>query len=234
MNLSAAVVVVTLSWTPAAFPGSDLAIAGAGLMQYASDAAYVAGDYGNFLLGVRNESMDVLVNAEDRYGPFGIDRYGRIAALSSLMQSEVSVTPTLDTVGAYAAGNSLHTADLTFAGMARYNGGSGTITAIRVKDKEAKDIGGELWLFNAALASTTHTARNAWNLADADVGKYVTHIPFGRRASSSNNIVHSNEGHWPYVCGGSSTSLIGVAVVAGAATWTATDSVEITLVTARD
>lgn len=121
----------------------------------------------------------------------------------------VSFVPVLDT-SAYSTGDALHTADITLTGMASYPGGTGTIKKLVILDT-VNTVGGtgELWLHDAVLANTTHTANGAWNIADADLGTVLGVIPFGAYLAGSLNTVSTSAAlSVPYKCAAGSTSLI--------------------------
>lgn len=133
----------------------------------------------------------------------------------------VSATPVLDT-SAYQSGDSLHTADLTFENVVDTAGGSGLLVGLVIIDKANQAISTELWIFDAPLANTTHTANAAWNLADADAGSFVGLLKSGTWYASSNNAVTTRD--WqeqPFQCAPGSRNLYGVLVTRGTPTYAA-------------
>lgn len=92
----------------------------------------------------------------------------RVAGSSLIIQT---VVPVLDT-SAYTAKDALHTNDLLLTGMARSSGGGGIIHSLMVIDKDDQGATGVLWLFDAALSNTTHTANGALALHDTDAAAW--------------------------------------------------------------
>ncbi len=207
--------------------GLKVDIVSTGVSQYQEDGASVSGDFINVMGAVRNDSDATNTNADADYTVPVADLTGRLRVIPEARHVKVSVTPTLGTAGS-ASGNSLHTADMTFAGCARINGGSGVIVGLTIQDKSIQGTPGELWLFDQSVASTlsatTHTTQTAWNLNDTDLPAVVGKIDWGTVAASTNNEVYNN---WnvrlPFKCSGSSTSLLGVLVTRGAPTYAASD-----------
>jgi hypothetical protein len=136
---------------------------------------------------------------------------------------KVPVTPTLDT-SAYASGDSLHTAVMTFAGMARGNGGTGVISKLVIIDKAVQSAAGELWLFDTAV--TPAAANAAHSISDADAAHCVGVITFGPYAASALNSISTRSGvSLPYKCDPADTALYGILVTRGTPTYAASDLV---------
>lgn len=134
---------------------------------------------------------------------------------------EVSATPTLDT-SAYASGDSLHTAVLTFENAVRVAGGSGYIDKMVILDKAKQSATGVLWLFRATV--TPATANAAHSISDADAAKCVGYVQFGPYKESALNSVSNRVGvNHPFEVDG--TSLFGILVTEGAPTYGASDLV---------
>jgi hypothetical protein len=136
---------------------------------------------------------------------------------------KVAVTPTLDT-NAYAPGDSLHTAILTFAGMARAVGGTGVVVKLLVADQATQSASGELWLFDTAV--TPATANAAHDITDADALHCLGVITFGPYAASSSNSVSTRNGvAFPYKTAVADTALYGILVTRGTPTYAASSLV---------
>lgn len=128
----------------------------------------------------------------------------------------VSATPTLDTV-AYASGDSLHTAVISFANAVRLSGGTGRIRKVVVIDKDLQSMAGELWIFSATV--TPAAANAAHSISDADAALCVGVIPFGTYYASALNSISIANVDVPISC--AATTLFGILVTRGTPTYTA-------------
>ena len=145
----------------------------------------------------------------------------------------LTATPTLDT-SAYATGDALHTADIEFTYALGSNGGTGTVTGLTVIDRDDQGTAGELWLFSATTAATTHTANGAWSLHDTDVANCVAVLSFGPYFDGANNQVSVRGSiSQPVKAAAGSRSLFGVLVTRGAPTYTAS-GLTVTLYISQD
>ena len=133
--------------------------------------------------------------------------------------AKVTATPTLDT-SAYASGDCLHTAVISFSNVASQSGGTGTITKLVVIDKDVQSAAGELWLFDTAVTPATANAAHA--ISDADAAHCVGVIPFGPYYASSNNSVSVNgTTRLTFKAASGDSTLYAIAVTRGTPTYTA-------------
>lgn len=132
--------------------------------------------------------------------------------------TSISVTPTLDTGGAYTSGDCLHTTVLTFPNAVSQTGGTGTIKKLVVIDSDVQSAAGELWLFSATV--TPAAANAAHSISDAHALLCVGVIPFGTYyASALNSVSVSAALNVSFTV--AATSLFGILVTRATPTYTA-------------
>lgn len=131
----------------------------------------------------------------------------------------VTVTPTLDTA-AYASGDTLATAILTFASTAFNVGGTGYVESLIVIDADLQSAAGELWLFSTSV--TPAAANAAHSISDANALVCIGVIPFGPYYASALNSVSVAKGvGLAFKCDASLAGFYGIAVTRGTPTHTA-------------
>jgi hypothetical protein len=130
---------------------------------------------------------------------------------------------------------------MTFANMARANGGGGRILNITLVQgsNQATKAAFELWLFRATMSMDADDA--AFTPTDAELGNHVETIPLttvavgDATAGDNGNCVHSTGPlHIGYVCDGADTSLYGVLVVRNAYVAIANEPITVIIRTERD
>lgn len=142
----------------------------------------------------------------------------RIAGTNLVVQT---VVPVLNTTQ-YTAKDAMHTNDLQFTGMARAAGGGGIIHSLMVIDRDDQAAAGVLWLFDAPLASTTHTINDALAIHDDDAAANIGHVLFGTYYDGANNqAALTRDLGLRYACAAGSRSLYGVLQTLGTPTHSA-------------
>lgn len=172
----------------------------------AEDAAHTSGDYGLQALGVINYSG---AGADGDYAPLNLGPTGEARTLSHRQLTRVSVQSGGLTTAttAYTAGDQVGSV-FTFTGMARANGGSGTITGVLMIS--AADITGgyDLLLFRSSITLAGDNA--AFAISDTDALEIIGLIQMsGAWDIGNNRIAQQFNLAVPYVCGGSTTSIYG-------------------------
>lgn len=149
-----------------------------------------------------------------------------------------TVTPTIDT-SAYASGDNLATAVMTFTGIARANGGTARIIGMTILDKTTPSGVNnpaplELWLMDTTF-TPAGAANAAWSISDTIAATVVAIIPCGPYSNVSTSAVSIRQGiSYPVKCAGATTSLFGAVVVRGTPTYGGTTDLVITLSVAQD
>lgn len=141
----------------------------------------------------------------------------------------ITVNPTTDTA-IYASGDTLGSL-MTFAGVARFNGGSAVVQAMTIVDAAAQNANLELWLFTGTVTASADNA--AWSISDADALKCVGVIPTSgvNYASALNSVSSKLSINLPVTCASDSTSLYGQLVSRGTPTYGASSlTVKLTVV----
>lgn len=129
----------------------------------------------------------------------------------------VTATPTLD-VAAYASGDCLHTAVISFANAVRVSGGGGRVQSMVVVDAALQSIALELWIFSATV--TPAAANAAHSISDGDALLLVGVIASGTYyASALNSVSVARDLNMPFTC--AATTLFGIAVTRGTPTYAA-------------
>ena len=128
----------------------------------------------------------------------------------------VTATPTLDT-SAYASGDSLHTAVISFANAVG-SSLTGYIEKMVVVDAAVQSQPLELWLFSATV--TPAAANAAHSISDADAALCIGVIPSGAYYASALNSVSVAKGvNLAIKC--AATTLFGILVTRGTPTYAA-------------
>ena len=174
----------------------------------ATDPVFVAGV-------VRDDALAALTPIDGDYTALRVDALGTLWTRTP-PSVVVSATPTLDTL-IYAAGDSLHTAVLSFANAVRVSGGTGRIRKLVVVDQDLQSAAGELWLFSATV--TPAAANAAHSISDADAALCVGVIPFGTYYASALNSISVASPDLPISC--AATTLFGILVTRGTPTHSA-------------
>lgn len=146
-------------------------------------------------------------------------------------QVRVAQTPTISAGAVYAAKDVVGTL-LTFAGAARFNGGSGRIVSLQIVDKDQERANMDLVLFDAA--PTVASDNSPFDPTDAELLTCVGWIPIGSGFYSDftdNSVMHVDL-DLSYVLAG--TSMYGVLVARSAPTYTSTTDLVVTLTFAVD
>jgi hypothetical protein len=164
---------------------------------------------------IRDDALAALTPADGDYTALRVDSLGTLWTRQP-PSVVVSASPTLDTV-IYAAGDSLHTAVITFASAVRVSGGTGRVRKVIVIDKDLQSAAGELWLFSATV--TPAAANAAHSISDADAALCIGVIPFGTYYASALNSVSVASPDLPINC--AATTLFGILVTRGTPTYTA-------------
>lgn len=134
----------------------------------------------------------------------------------------VKVTPTLTVHATYASGDYVGTSGtpMTFAGMARVPGGSGTILSALLIDAVVASVAAELWLFDTAVTPPADSA--AWTVSDADAAHLIAVISFATYfASALNSVACPASLFQNYKCAAGDTALYGCLVTRGAPAYAA-------------
>lgn len=88
------------------------------------------------------------------------------------VRASISVTPTIQTAGAYTTGYCLGS-KLTIASATRIAAGSGTIQSISLADKAKQSIAADVILFDSDPSGSTFTDNAAATVVDADLLKIL-------------------------------------------------------------
>lgn len=148
---------------------------------------------------------------------------------SALKQTRISVTPTISAASIYASGDAVGGL-LTFANAARVSGGTVTITAALIIDKDQELAPLELVLFDRTF---TNTADNGvFAPSDADLANYIGVVKISDYANFSTNSVAVRECRLTATLNG--TSLFGQLVVRGTPTYTATSDIIVIVQVVQD
>lgn len=151
---------------------------------------------------------------------------------STLETVRISATPTISAAGIYAAKDAIG-GILTFANAARWSGGTGTIQAVTLVDKDQELANIDLVLFDQTIAGTV-TDNAAFDPTDADLSNVQGWVAIGSGmyADFSDNSVAHVPVNIPYRC--AATSLFGALVSRGTPTYTATSDIVVILTVAQD
>jgi hypothetical protein len=150
---------------------------------------------------------------------------------ATVEQVRVAQTPTISAGAIYAAKDVVGTL-LTFAGAARFNGGSGRVVSVQVVDKDQERADLDLILFDAA--PTVASDNSPFDPTDAELLTCVGWIPIGGGFYSDftdNSVAHVDT-NLHYVL--AATSLYGVLVARSTPTYTGTTDLVVTLTFAVD
>jgi hypothetical protein len=149
---------------------------------------------------------------------------------STLEQVRISVVPAIDTA-VYTAKDAVG-ALLTFAGAARYSGGSGRLLAVTVVDKDQERADLDLVLFDRTIGAPTNNA--IFDPTDAELDTCIGWVPIGAGmyADFNDNSVAHVDVSLAYVLNG--TSMFGVLVARSTPTYTAATDLTVILTCAVD
>jgi hypothetical protein len=139
----------------------------------------------------------------------------------------VAVTPTVSTTPAYTAKDAIGGL-MTFANVVRHSGGSGTLMAVQVVDKDQEMKDADLVLFDRSIAASTDNA--VFDPTDTELTQCVGWVPLGAGMYADfndNSILAVNNIGLDFVSNG--TSLVGQLVARGTPTFTATSDIVVTL-----
>lgn len=145
------------------------------------------------------------------------------------VNSSTNFTRPADTT-AYAAGDAVTNSTsapvvLTFASVARANGGSGVVIAAQMVDSASQATKGnfELWLFDTTVTPDNDNA--VFTPTDAECATLIGIVQFATAfvgdatAGAGGNAVYVAQGLTiPFTCGGASTSIFGLLVLRNAYT----------------
>lgn len=139
----------------------------------------------------------------------------------------LQVTPTVSTSPAYTAKDCVGGL-MTFSNAVRSSGGSGTLMAVQVvdKDQEMKDV--DLVLFDRSITATTDNA--VFDPTDAELANCIGWVPLGvgmYADFNDNSLLSVNSVGLDFVLNG--TDLIGQLVTRGTPTFSATSDIVVTL-----
>ena len=141
----------------------------------------------------RNESIGGDSTFQKRWTDLGSGDYAVGSSLETLLAGEdltddvirtrvegkvgadLSATPTVSAAVAYAAGDSVG-GKITLANAIPISAGRGTIEAVILTDLAKQDAALDILFFNDDPSGTTFTDNAAFDLADADIGKYAGHV----------------------------------------------------------
>lgn len=144
----------------------------------------------------------------------GENHLGAIGGNSTVIDLTVA-----SAAAAYVSGD-LIGAELTIAGAARINGGTGKITGITLSDYALQSVQGELWITDTAVAEPADNA--AWTISDAESATVVAVIPFALYyASALNSVAPVGNLSIPFKCTAGVTALYCCFVTRGAPTYIA-------------
>jgi hypothetical protein len=153
-----------------------------------------------------------------------------VPGLAEAQTRLVSATPTIDT-SAYAAGDSMHTAAMTFTRALKGSSKAGILVSVVVADKAAQDIDLELWLFSTA-PSSYGAANAAFTPSDAQLLNVVAVVSFGssaRFAAADNSMKFTGSIAVPVRSTNNDGDLYGVLVARGAYDADAANDLTVTL-----
>ena len=139
----------------------------------------------------------------------------------------LSVTPTVSTTPAYTAKDAIGGL-MTFSNAVRASGGSGTLMAVQVVDKDQEMKDADLVLFDRSITATTDNA--VFDPTDAELANCVGWVPLGAGMYADfndNSVLAVNNIGLDFVSNG--TDLIGQLVARGTPTFTATSDIVVTL-----
>jgi hypothetical protein len=147
--------------------------------------------------------------------PAALSSNGGLLVRDSLLQVNISQTPTCSTSPAYTAGDAIGGL-LTFANAARLSGGSGIIQAITLLCKTPALVPAiDLVLFNQTFTNTSDNA--AFAPSDADMANCIGYIPLTAWSDNANNSIAARFGlGFPFLLTG--TSLFGQMICRSAIT----------------
>lgn len=147
-----------------------------------------------------------------------------------VLTATVKVVPTVSTTPAYSAKDAVGS-NMTFAGVARANNGSGRIVKVVITDKGQQFAALDLVIFNTAPAAATDNA--AFDPTDAelasDLCEGVIPISAGAWSDFFDNAIATVPCNLPFRCAAASTSLFGVLVARGTPTYTSTSDLAVTI-----
>ncbi len=132
-----------------------------------------------------------------------------------------SVVPVLNTTP-YSAGDAMHTNDLKMQSMSKDTGGGvGVIRSVLLIDDDDQAATCVLWLFDAALAATTHTINVAFDINDTDADAFVGAITIDTYVDGTSNQLGQEFPNLYYKTLAGSTDLYAVLETSGTPTHTA-------------
>lgn len=179
---------------------------------HAEDSAHVSGDYGNFVLAVRNDGLAVLTNADFDYSPISVSSKGQVmvkeeSAASILSQLQAwSSTNAVKSVGitkivngtftrpadtnVYAAGDVISDSTSTpsvinFANCSRAAAGSGVINSVQLIDSanQATTLDADLFLFDTSPAIDNDNS--PFTPTDAELATCIGIVSFSGSSSKA-------------------------------------------------
>lgn len=176
---------------------------------FAEDAAHTDGDFGLMMLGVRGHAG---AGTDGDYGALSLtaDAALRVEAERNLSRVSVQSAGLTIATTAYTAGDQVGTM-FTFTGMARANGGSGTIVGVMMIS--AADITGgyDLALFRSNITLAGDNA--AFAISDTDALEFAGLVQMsGAWDIGNNRVAQQFNLSVPYVCGSGTTSLFGTLI----------------------
>ena len=144
-----------------------------------------------------------------------------VSGLMGGYSAQPSAVVNMSTGTNYVTGDYVGTASpLTFANMARTNGGTFYLPGATLIDYAVQSIAGELWLFDAQITPPADSA--AWSISDADSAHLLAVIPFSTYYASALNSI--SQGHpdyvGPYKCASGDVNAYGYFVTRGSPTYT--------------
>lgn len=172
---------------------------------HAEDSAHVSGDYGNFILGVRNDGLTTLTNTDFDYSPISVSSKGQVmvkeesaASILSQIQAWTS-TNAVKSVGitkivngtitrpsdtnVYASGDVICDSTssptiITFSSCARSSGGSGIINAVTLIDSanQSTTLDGDLFIFDTTVVMDNDNA--AFTPSDSELATCIGVVSF--------------------------------------------------------
>jgi hypothetical protein len=151
----------------------------------------------------------------------GTNEFGKLAAGEAHIGAIGGNSTLIDLIvtsasAVYSSGDMVGT-ELTIAGAARVNGGTGKITGVTVIDLAAQSVAAEIWITDTAITEPADNA--AWSRSDGDAAKIITVIPLSAWYTSALNSVSPNGNlSIPFKCTGATTSLFMCYVNRGAPT----------------
>ena len=165
---------------------------------------------------------------------------GPCVALATPNTHCTAATPAIDTA-AYATGDYMGAAVLTFSGALNGSTNAGYINSVQVTDKAAQAVDMDLVIFTDDPSSTTLTDNAAFDPADADLTKIAGVINLGsasRFAFSDNGTKFLGSLVLPVVggriSGAPSTNLYGALVARGAYDGASSSDLTVTICVSQD